>query len=68
MPLTVVNQPLSSSALISAGRTLTSMRTTPGTCVAVTSRRQCHLRPAKSVSPSLLPVGVICPESRSSAI
>ena len=42
-----------------AGRTLTSIRTTPGTCVAVTSRRQCQLRPAKSVLPSLLPVGVI---------
>ncbi len=56
MPLTVVIQ-LVLSPFTSAGRMLMSMRTTPGIWVAATSWRQCHLRPAKSVSPSELPVG-----------
>src|SRR4029077_8420894 len=44
MPLTVVTQPLSSPPLTSAGRTLTSIRTTPGTSDATTAWRQCQLR------------------------
>ncbi len=46
MPLTVMYQPLSSPALTSAGRTFTSIRTMPFTCVSLTSWRQCQLRPA----------------------
>src|SRR5205823_6333457 len=68
IPLTVANQPLSSPALTSAGRTLTSIRSTPGTSVATTCWRQCQLRPAKSLSPSVLPVGGCWPDSRRFAI
>ena len=66
--LTVVNQPLSSPALRSAGRTLMSIRSTPGTSVATTCWRQCQLRPAKSLSPSELPMEGCWPDRRRLAI
>jgi hypothetical protein len=62
-PTALAYQPRSSPALLSAGRTSTSICTTPGTRALVTFCCHCQFRPAYSMSSLLVPAVGTVPES-----